>query len=128
VEAQRRELEQILAETLAALAEATAGNVPLAQEQGLWHARPAGPWSSSARAMNSGCAALSIRVDRGADGRLCIIDYKSGSAPIAARDLLDRAGLQIALYALAARDALAWARSAMDLLARQLRQSQPASN
>jgi hypothetical protein len=46
-------------------------------------------------------------VDRDAAGRLCIIDYKSGSTPIGGRDLAEGRRLQIALYALAARDALA---------------------
>jgi hypothetical protein len=47
------------------------------------------------------------RVDRDSAGRLRIIDYKSGSTPISARDLAEGRRLQIALYALAARDALA---------------------
>ena len=45
------------------------------------------------------------RVDQTPAG-LRIIDYKSGSTPIAARDLVEGRRLQIVLYALAARDAL----------------------
>jgi len=113
-EAQRRELEDILAQTLVALAEATAGNVPLAQEQvfGMRGQPPlivrpvlaAGQVKEDDEFQVRG---FIDRVDRGADGRLCIIDYKSGSTPISARDLLEGRRLQIALYALAARDAQA---------------------
>ncbi len=103
---QRVELEQIVADTLTALIEATAGSAPLAQEQafGLDEQPPLvvrrGDDEFRARGFID-------RVDQLADGRLRIIDYKSGATPIAARDLLEGRRLQIALYALAARDALA---------------------
>jgi ATP-dependent helicase/DNAse subunit B len=99
-------LEQILAETLVALAEATAGNAPLAQEQ-VFGMRGQPPLVVRREGDEFRVRGFIDRVDRAADGRLCIIDYKSGSTPIAARDLLEGRRLQIALYALAARDALA---------------------
>jgi RecB family exonuclease len=46
------------------------------------------------------------RVDRATDGRLRIIDYKAGSTPISARDLIEGTRLQLPLYALAAQEAL----------------------
>jgi ATP-dependent helicase/DNAse subunit B len=103
---QRRELEQILAQTLTALAEATADSVPLAQEQA-FGMRGQPPLVVRDDGDEFRVRGFIDRVDRDADGRLCIIDYKSGSTPISGRDLADGRRLQIALYALAARDALA---------------------
>ncbi|OQY28876.1 MAG: hypothetical protein B6243_11650 [Anaerolineaceae bacterium 4572_5.2] len=104
-EMQRRELEQIVAQTLEALAKTTAGSTPLAQELvfGLEDQPPL-----LVRRDNNEFRVRGYidRVDQDPDGRLRIIDYKSGSAPIAARDLSEGRRLQIALYALAARDAL----------------------
>jgi ATP-dependent helicase/nuclease subunit B len=103
---QRRELEQILAQTLTALAEATAANIPLAQEQ-VFGMRGQPPLVVRSNGDEFRLRGFIDRVDRDADGRLCIIDYKSGSTPISGRDLTEGRRLQIALYALAARDALA---------------------
>jgi ATP-dependent helicase/DNAse subunit B len=105
-EVQRRELEHILAQTLTALAEATAGSVPLAQEQ-VFGMRGQPPLLVRGDGDEFRVRGFIDRVDRDADGRLCIIDYKSGSTPISGRDLAEGRRLQIALYALAARDALA---------------------
>jgi RecB family exonuclease len=47
------------------------------------------------------------RVDRAADGRLCIIDYKTaGSTSYTHRDVNEGKKMQLPLYGLAARDAL----------------------
>jgi RecB family exonuclease len=46
------------------------------------------------------------RLDRDAEGRLQVIDYKAGSTPISARDLESGKRVQLPLYALAVRDAL----------------------
>jgi hypothetical protein len=104
-EIQRPELEQIVARTLQALAEATADSTPMAQEQvfGLDDQPPLVARHNSEEFRLRG---FIDRVDQLPDGRLRIIDYKSGSTPIAARDLVEGRRLQIALYALAARDAL----------------------
>lgn len=104
-EIQRRELEEVLARTLAALAEATAGNTPLAQEQA-FGMRGEPPLVLHGDGGDVQLRGFIDRVDRQPDGRLLIIDYKSGSTPIAARDLVEGRRLQIALYALAAREAL----------------------
>ncbi len=103
---QRPELEQILANTLTALAKATADSAPLAQEQrfGL-DDQP--PLLAQANGDEFRLRGFIDRVDRTHAGGLRIIDYKSGATPIAARDLVEGRRLQIALYALAARDALA---------------------
>ena len=46
------------------------------------------------------------RVDKNAEGELRIIDYKSGSSGLTAKDLESGKRIQLPLYALAARDAL----------------------
>jgi ATP-dependent helicase/nuclease subunit B len=104
-EIQQRELEHILAQTLTALAEAMVGNVPLAQEQ-VFGMRGQPPLVIRRGNDELRLRGFIDRVDRDPDGRLCIIDYKSGSTPIQGRDLAEGRRLQIALYALAARDAL----------------------
>jgi ATP-dependent helicase/DNAse subunit B len=103
---QRRELEQIVAQTVAALAEATANSTPLAQEQ-VFGMRNQPPLVVQHDGDEFRVRGFIDRVDQDPDGRLRIIDYKSGSTPIAARDLAEGRRLQIALYALAAREALA---------------------
>ncbi len=103
---QRRELEQILAQTLAALIEATAANTPLAHEQ-VFGMRGQPPLVVQGDGDEFRVRGFIDRVDQDSDGRLCIIDYKSGSTPITAHDLTEGRRLQIALYALAVRDALA---------------------
>ncbi len=102
---QRRELEQILAQTLVALAEATADSTPLAQEQ-VFGMKEQPPLLVQRDGDEFRVRGFIDRVDQDADGRLRLIDYKSGATPIAARDLAEGRRLQIALYALAARDAL----------------------
>lgn len=102
---QRRELEQILAQTLVALAEATNGSTPLVQEQ-IFGMRDQPPLVVQRDGDEFWVRGFIDRIDQDADGRLRIIDYKSGSTPIAARDLAEGRRLQIALYALAARNAL----------------------
>jgi ATP-dependent helicase/DNAse subunit B len=46
------------------------------------------------------------RVDRSAEGELCIIDYKTGSSHLTPRDLAESRRLQLPLYAMAASDCL----------------------
>lgn len=102
---QRRELEQILADTVTALVEASPGYAPAALEQVF------GLEGQPALVIHSDGGQLRLRgfidrLDRGPDGRLRVIDYKAGSTPISARDLAEGRRVQLALYALAARDAL----------------------
>ncbi len=105
-EIQRPELEQILAQTIVALAEATANSTPMAQEQ-VFGMRGQPPLVVRQNGDEFRVRGFIDRVDQDSDGRLRIIDYKSGSTPITARDLAEGRRLQIALYALAAREALA---------------------
>jgi ATP-dependent helicase/DNAse subunit B len=102
---QRQELEQILANTVIALVEASPGYIPTALEQIF------GLEGQPALVIQGDSGELCLRgfidrIDRGADGRLRVIDYKTGSTPISARDLAEGRRVQLALYALAARDAL----------------------
>lgn len=102
---QRQELEQILADTVTALVEASPGYTPAALEQVF------GLEGQPALVIQSDSGELRLRgfidrIDRGPDGRLRVIDYKAGSTPISARDLAEGRRVQLALYALAARDAL----------------------
>jgi ATP-dependent helicase/DNAse subunit B len=102
---QRQELEQILADTVTALVEASPGYTPTALEQVF------GLEGQPALVIQGDSGELRLRgfidrIDRGSDGRLRVIDYKAGSTTISARDLTEGRRVQLALYALAARDAL----------------------
>jgi ATP-dependent helicase/DNAse subunit B len=101
----RQELEQILADTVAALVEASLGYTPAALEQvfGL-EGQPALVIQGEGGELR--LRGFIDRIDQGSDGRLRVIDYKAGSTPISARDLAEGRRVQLALYALAARDAL----------------------
>jgi ATP-dependent helicase/DNAse subunit B len=102
---QRQELEQILADTVTALVAASSGYTPAALEQvfGL-EGRPALVIQSDSGQLR--LRGFIDRIDRGPDDCLRVIDYKAGSTPISARDLAEGQRVQLALYALAARDAL----------------------
>ena len=102
---QRRELEQIIARTVVALTEATVASTPLVQEQ-VFGMRDELPLVVQGQDDEFRVRGFIDRVDQDEAGRLHIIDYKSGSTPISGRDLAEGRRLQIALYALAARDAL----------------------
>ena len=102
---QRQELEQILADTVTALVEASPGYAPAALEQVF------GLEGQPALVIHSDRGELRLRgfidrIDRGPDGRLRVIDYKAGSTSISARDLTEGRRVQLALYALATHDAL----------------------
>jgi len=102
---QRQELEQILADTVTALVEASPGYAPAALEQvfGLKNQPTLVIQGDSGELRLHG---FIDRIDQGPDGCLRVIDYKAGSTPISARDLAEGRRVQLALYALAARDAL----------------------
>lgn len=102
---QRNELEQIMARTLAALGEATADLVPMKQEQ-VFGLEGALPLTVERDGDAFRVRGFIDRIDQDADGKLHIIDYKSGSSAIRAADLEEGRRLQIALYALAAQNAL----------------------
>jgi ATP-dependent helicase/nuclease subunit B len=102
---QRQELEQILADTVTALVEASPGYTPAALEQVF------GLEGQPTLVIQGDGGELRLRgfidrIDWGPDGRLRVIDYKAGSTTISARDLAEGRRVQLALYALATRDAL----------------------
>ena len=94
---QREELTRMLAETLEALIEATTGwqTVELEQAFGL-KGRPCLDVTHEGRRLR--LRGFVDRLDRDADGRLQVIDYKAGSTPISARDL--ESGKRVAAPAL----------------------------
>ncbi len=101
---QQDELERILRETMIALAEVSEGYTPRYFEPRFGMGQP-----SLVLHTEIGDVRLHgyiDRVDEGPDGRLRVVDYKAGSAPISARHLIEGRRLQLPLYALAARDAL----------------------
>lgn len=98
---QRAEIEQIIRKTVAALADESSGYEPRYYEQAFGFKGQ--PMLDADGVKLHGYI---DRVDVAPDGRLRVMDYKTGSARIAARDLAEGRRLQLPLYALAARDAL----------------------
>lgn len=102
---QREEMHRILAQTLEGLIAATAGWQPLDLELAFGiRGRPALDVEHEGRRLR--LRGLVDRVDRDPDGRLQVIDYKTGSTPISPRDLDGGRRLQLPLYALAMSQAL----------------------
>jgi ATP-dependent helicase/nuclease subunit B len=102
---QREEMTRILAKTLEGLIEATADWQPVALEQAFGiKGHPTLDVEHEGRHLR--LRGFVDRLDRDADGRLQIIDYKAGSAPISPRDLESGKRVQLPLYALAVREAL----------------------
>ncbi len=101
---QQAELERQLAETVTALAEASAGWTPRWFEQAFGGDQPALTVETSAGAVR--LRGYIDRVDVDAAGRLRVVDYKAGNTPIMAEDLRAGRRLQLPLYALAAQEAL----------------------
>ncbi len=103
-DAQRQELERILRETIAALAEVSEGYTPRHFEQRFGMGQPS-------LLLQTGEGEIRLhgyidRLDAGPDGRLRVIDYKSSGSAIGPKHLEEGRRLQLPLYALAARDAL----------------------
>ncbi|MBI4786737.1 MAG: PD-(D/E)XK nuclease family protein [Chloroflexi bacterium] len=127
---QRAELEAILADTIRALHEASAGWRPLYFELAFGPPPPllltgegrggGAPPSATGEGRGEGVPPLVLRGDGGeiqlrgyidrvdvnAAGDLRVVDYKAGSSSISRADLDQGKRLQLALYALALRDAL----------------------
>ena len=104
-DAQQRELEEALRETIAALAEASAGFTPRYFEQKFGLGNP----SLIVRSDDGEEIRLHGYIDRldvDEHGHLRVIDYKASGSTISAKDLDKGKRLQLPLYALAARDAL----------------------
>ena len=97
---QRAELERILAETVRALDEASIGWKPFRFEIAF-----------DSLVLRDDASEIRMRgyidrVDVNAAGELRVLDYKAGSSAISKQDLDDGKRLQLALYALALRDAI----------------------
>lgn len=103
---QREEHERILAATVDALVDASNGWEPAYFEPpfGLHDVPPLELCDADGATLR--LRGYIDRVDVNSDGRLRVIDYKSGSTPISARDLESGKRVQLALYALAAREVL----------------------
>jgi len=105
-EHQKAELTRILADTIAALLEASQGYEPLAQEQ------PFGMRGCPPLVIRAGdgdelrLRGFIDRLDRDADGGVRVVDYKAGSTPIPAKEIAAGQRVQLPLYALAVRDAV----------------------
>jgi RecB family exonuclease len=102
---QRAELERILADTVRALHDTSAGWRPTHFELAF------GKEKVPALVLRGDGEEIRLRgyidrVDANAAGELRVVDYKAGSSPISKNDLDDGKRLQLALYALALRDAL----------------------
>jgi ATP-dependent helicase/DNAse subunit B len=102
---EREELLETLEETIAALGEVSHGWTPYAYEQkfGIGDSRPVEIELKGETVLARG---IIDRVDRNKDGELRIIDYKTGSSHLGRDDLIRGRRLQLAIYALGARDAL----------------------
>jgi len=103
--AEQAEFLTILEKTILALAEESVGWTPFAYEQTF------GFKNSPVFALNIGEEIIRLhgvidRLDRGENGKLRVIDYKTGGSHLGQNDLKDGRRLQLPLYALAARDAL----------------------
>jgi len=104
-EQQRAELLERLADTIVGLAELEGGWRPLRFEQAFgFHGTP--PLILGIGGRRVRLHGYIDRIDINEAGSLRVIDYKTGSSHLAARDLVEGRRLQLAVYALAARDAL----------------------
>ena len=104
-DAQQREFEEALRETITALGEASEGFTPRHFEQKFGMGNP----SLIVRADDGTEIRLHGYIDRldvDQQGRLRVIDYKASGSAISAKDLEAGKRLQLPLYALAAQDAL----------------------
>ncbi|MDL1943588.1 hypothetical protein FBQ99_14740 [Chloroflexi bacterium CFX2] len=101
---QQAELTRILEKTIEALNEASQGFAPRVTEARFGMGQPSLVLKTSIGEIR--LHGYIDRLDAAPDGTLRVIDYKSGSAAISAKDLKEGRRLQLPIYALAARDAL----------------------
>ncbi len=102
----QQELLEILEVTIEALGEASAGWRPYAYEQvfGLQGKPELRIELEGGDVLVRG---VIDRVDRNAEGEVRILDYKTGASHLSKNDLISGRRLQLAIYAMGARDALA---------------------
>ncbi len=104
-EMQKIELTRILEKTVRALDEVLQGYKPLHLEARFGMGNPSLTLQTSAGEVR--LHGYIDRIDAAPDGSLRVIDYKAGSTAISADHLKEGRRLQLPIYALAARDALA---------------------
>jgi RecB family exonuclease/superfamily I DNA/RNA helicase len=102
---EQEELLDLLKKTITALAEISAGWTP-AQYEARFGLNGMPPLKLEIEGEPIYLHGVIDRVDQDSQGNLRVIDYKLGSSNQAAKDLIDGKRLQLALYALACRDAL----------------------
>lgn len=102
---EQQELLEILEVTIKALGEASTGWQPYAYEQvfGLQGKPELRIELEGGDVLVRG---VIDRVDRNAEGQVRILDYKTGSSHLSKNDLISGRRLQLAIYAMGARDAL----------------------
>lgn len=101
---QQAELTRILEKTIAALNAASQGFTPRVMEARFGMGQPSLMLKTSIGEIR--LHGYIDRLDAAPDGTLRVIDYKSGSAAITAKDLKEGRRLQLPIYALAAQKAL----------------------
>ena len=101
---QQQEMERRLRETIRALADVSQGYTPLRQEARFGMGEPSLVLKTEAGEVR--LHGYIDRLDAAPDGSLRVIDYKSGSTPISAKQLQEGRRLQLPIYALAAQRAL----------------------
>lgn len=104
-EQQKEELLERLADTVVGLAELEGGWRPLRFEQAFGF-RGMPPLILGMNGMRVKLHGFIDRIDINEAGELRVIDYKTGSSHLSPRDLIEGRRLQLAVYALAARDVL----------------------
>ena len=102
---QQRELLGVLDRTLVGLSE-LAGNFAPFEFEAAFGMRGNPPLEITSEEGTLRLRGFIDRIDRNPDGKLRIIDYKSGSTPITAAELAEGKRVQLPLYALAAQQAL----------------------
>ncbi|MCR4405307.1 MAG: PD-(D/E)XK nuclease family protein [Anaerolineae bacterium] len=104
---QQQELTRILADTLIALADLSKGYIRTYEEQAFgFDGQPPLVISGQENENEIRLHGFIDRIDVDTAGNLRVVDYKISGTSIAARDLIAGRRLQLAIYALAARDAL----------------------
>lgn len=102
---EREQMRVMLEETVTALSSQESGWTPIALERRFGFGE-SDPLKIAANGEEILVHGVIDRIDRNGEGKLRIVDYKTGSAHLAQEDLLEGRRLQLPLYAMAAREAL----------------------
>ena len=104
-EIERNQYVEALVETIRALSEEGEGWTP-AEFESRFGFEPNGPLELVVDGKSVQVRGMIDRLDKNEDGRLRVIDYKTGSGRLSVKELDDGRRIQLPLYALAAQDAL----------------------